>query len=229
MWQFSEAVIALVDGCRALGTPVTGGNVSFYNQTDGTNIIPTPVVGVLGVIDDVADRIGMGFAHSGDAVFLLGETREDLSGTTWADVVHNGHLGGMPPLLDFDHEKRLASVLVSAAKAHLLSSAHDLADGGLSQALVESCLRRGLGVALRLPEGDPTVALFAETPGRVLVSLPASTAGAFLAVCEQQGIAAERLGEVTELPELEVVGRFTLDLDELRARWSVPLREAMAH
>ena len=76
MWQFSEAVIALVDGCTALGTPVTGGNVSFYNQTGGTNIIPTPVVGVLGVIDDVADRVPLGFAHSGDAIFLLGETRE---------------------------------------------------------------------------------------------------------------------------------------------------------
>ena len=170
MWQFSEAVLGLVDGCRALGTPVTGGNVSFYNQTGQTNIIPTPVIGVLGVIDDVADRIPMGFAYAGDAVFLLGETREDLSGSSWADVIHDGHLGGMPPLPDFDHEQRLAAVLVAASKARLLSSAHDLADGGLSQALVESCLRKGLGVAITLPQGDPTVQLFAETPGRVLVS-----------------------------------------------------------
>ncbi len=228
MWQFSEAVLGLVDGCRALGTPVTGGNVSFYNQTGQTNIIPTPVIGVLGVIDDVADRIPMGFAYAGDAVFLLGETREDLSGSSWADVIHDGHLGGMPPLPDFDHEQRLAAVLVAASKARLLSSAHDLADGGLSQALVESCLRKGLGVAITLPQGDPTVQLFAETPGRVLVSLSAATAGDFLALCEQQGVVTERLGEVTELAELELVGRFTLGLDEVRARWSAPLREAMA-
>ncbi len=227
MWQFAEAVIGLVDGCRALGTPVTGGNVSFYNQTGQTNIIPTPVVGVLGVIDNVADRIPIGFGHCGDAVFLLGETREDLSGTSWADVIHDGHLGGMPPLPDFDHEQRLAAVLVAASKRHLLSSAHDLADGGLSQALVESCLRRDCGVAITLPEGDPCVQLFAETPGRVLVSLPGSTATEFLALCDQHGIATERLGEVTDLAELEVVGRFILALAEVRARWAAPLREAM--
>lgn len=229
MWQFSEAVIGLVDGCKALGTPVTGGNVSFYNQTGETNIIPTPVVGVLGVIDDVADRIGIGFAHPGDAVFLLGETYQDLSGTTWADVIHDGHLGGRPPLPDFGHEKRLAKVLAAAAKRRLLSSAHDLADGGLSQALVESCLRRDLGVAITLPEGDPTVQLFAESPGRVLVSLPSATAEEFLGLCGDRQLPVERLGEVTELGELEVVGRFTLGLDEVRARWSAPLRDAMAH
>ncbi|MBK8445212.1 MAG: phosphoribosylformylglycinamidine synthase subunit PurL [Micropruina sp.] len=229
MWQFAEAVIALVDGCKALGTPVTGGNVSFYNQTGETNILPTPVVGVLGVIDDVADRTPMGFAHAGDAVLLLGATGEHLSGSTWADVIHDGHLGGMPPIPDFGHEQRLATVLVAAAKAQLLSSAHDLADGGLSQALVEACLRNDLGVAITLPEGDPTVQLFSETPGRVLVSLPAATAGPFLRLCEQHGITSERIGEVTELGELEVVGRFTLGLDELRTRWSAPLRDAMAH
>ncbi|MCW3158653.1 phosphoribosylformylglycinamidine synthase subunit PurL [Micropruina sonneratiae] len=229
MWQFSEAILGLVDGCRALGTPVTGGNVSFYNQTGETNIIPTPVVGVLGVIDDVADRVTAGFSNPGDAIFLLGDTRDDLSGTTWADVIHDGHLGGMPPLPDFEHEQRLAQVLVAASKAHLLSSAHDLADGGLSQALVESCLRRGLGVALTLPDGDPTVQLFSETPGRVLVSLPASTAQEFEELCRRHDITLTRLGEVTELAELEVVGRFALPLEEIRTRWQAPLREAMAH
>ncbi len=228
MWQFSEAVIALVDGCTALGTPVTGGNVSFYNQTDGANILPTPVVGVLGVIDDVADRTPLGFRHAGDAVFLLGRTGENLSGSTWADVIHDGHLGGMPPIPDFEHEQRLAWVLVAASKAHLLTSAHDLADGGLSQALVESSLRNGLGVAITLPEGDPTLQLFSETPGRVLVSLPASSGDAFLALCAEHGVPHERLGEVTELGELEVVGRFTLPLTTVRERWSAPLREAMA-
>ena len=158
MWQFSEAILGLVDGCTALGTPVTGGNVSFYNQTGGANILPTPVVGMLGVIDDVADRIGSGFVAVGDLVLLVGTTGEDLSGTAWADVMH-GHLGGMPPVPDFDLERRLAQVLLASSQRHLLSSAHDLADGGLAQALVESCLRHDTSVALDLPEGDACVAV----------------------------------------------------------------------
>jgi phosphoribosylformylglycinamidine synthase len=97
MWQFAEAVMGLVDGCRELGVPVTGGNVSLYNQTATAPILPTPTVGVLGVIDDVATRIRSGFAHPGDAILLLGETREELSGSIWASVIHDGHLGGLPP------------------------------------------------------------------------------------------------------------------------------------
>ncbi len=97
MWQFAEAVMGLVDGCRELGVPVTGGNVSLYNQTATAPILPTPTVGVLGVIDDVATRVRSGFAHPGDAILLLGETREELSGSIWASVIHDGHLGGLPP------------------------------------------------------------------------------------------------------------------------------------
>ncbi|MBK8458834.1 MAG: phosphoribosylformylglycinamidine synthase subunit PurL [Micropruina sp.] len=228
MWQFSEAILGLVDGCKALGTPVTGGNVSFYNQTGEANILPTPVVGVLGVIDDVADRTPMGFAFEGDAVFVIGETREDLSGSAWADVMHQ-HLGGMPPVPDFDHEQRLGRVLVAAAKRHLLSSAHDLADGGLSQALVESCLRKNLGVSLTLPEGDWCVQLFSETPGRVLVSLRASSVAEFSALCAEQGLPLTRLGEVTGNADLEVHGAFTLTLAEIRSHWAAPLPAAMGH
>ena len=226
MWQFQEAIMGLVDGCRTLGTPVTGGNVSFYNQTDGTNIHPTPVVGMLGVIDDVADRIPMGFAHPGDAVVLLGETKEELSGSSWADVVH-GHLGGMPPMPNLDAEKALARVLIDSSKARLLSSAHDLADGGLAQALVESALRNNLGVALTLPDGDPTVALFSESPARALVSVSGEHYLAFAALCGEYGVAMERLGEVVADPVIEVRGQFTLDLDEVRARWRAPIRDAM--
>ena len=96
MWQFSEAILGLVDGCKALGTPVTGGNVSFYNQTGGANIMPTPVIGVLGIIEDVADRIRSGFTTPGDNVFLVGETHEDMSGTAWADDHPRPHRRGAP-------------------------------------------------------------------------------------------------------------------------------------
>ncbi|MGB7964590.1 MAG: phosphoribosylformylglycinamidine synthase subunit PurL [Propionicimonas sp.] len=228
MWQFAEAILGLVDGCTALGTPVTGGNVSFYNQTGGANILPTPVVGMLGVIDNVADRIGSGFVAPGDVVLLLGTTGEDLSGSAWADVMH-GHLGGMPPLPDFDLERRLGQVLVAASQRHLLSSAHDLSDGGLAQALVESCQRHDTSVALDLPEGDACVQLFSETPGRVLVSLPTAVLGEFRQLCTGHGIPVTRLGEVTDTGYLEIHGRFALLLAEIRALWEAPIPLAMRH
>ncbi len=226
MWQFLEAILGLVDGCQALGTPVTGGNVSFYNQTDGVNILPTPVVGMLGVLDDVADSTPLAFRFPGDAVVLLGTTKEELSGSSWADVVH-GHLGGVPPMPDLTAEQSLGRVMIAASKARLLSSAHDLADGGLSQALVESCLRGGLGVSLTLPDGDPTVALFSESPARAIASLPAASWPAFSALCAEHGVPVTRLGEVVGEPVIEVHAQFTLDLEDVRARWEAPIREAM--
>ena len=116
MWQFSEAVRGLADGCRELGTPVTGGNVSFYNQTGNTPILPTPVVGVLGVMDDVTRRTPGGFRSAGHVIYLIGETRDELAGSAWADVIHD-HLGGQPPVVDLAHEKALAEVLIGAAAA----------------------------------------------------------------------------------------------------------------
>ncbi len=226
MWQFREAVIGLVDGCSELGTPVTGGNVSFYNQTDGVNILPTPVIGMLGVIDDVADRTPSGFAHPGDAVALLGTTRDELDGSAWAGLFDR--LGGQPPRPDFAAEKALAAVLVEAARQRLLSSAHDLSDGGLAQALVESCLRRDLGVALTLPAGDPTVQLFSESPARAIVSFPASSLDAVAQLCAANGVPLTRLGEVTAEPVLEIVGQFSLELAEVRRRWGAPIPAAMA-
>jgi phosphoribosylformylglycinamidine synthase len=230
MWQFSEAVRGLVDGCRALGTPVTGGNVSFYNQTGDTAILPTPIVGVLGVIEDVTRRTPVGFRSPGDAVYLLGETRDELAGSAWADTVHN-HLGGQPPTVDFDHEKRLAEVLVRASRRGVLSSAHDLADGGLAQALVESCLRHGHAVEIALPEDlDPFVALFSESSGRVLVSAKPDAEDDLVSLCRTTGIPWQRLGTVGETEDavLQVTGQFTLPLTELREAWSRPLREAFA-
>src|SRR3712207_4556221 len=117
MWQFAEAVRGLADGCQQLGIPVTGGNVSFYNQTGAAAIHPTPVVGVLGVVPDVAQRIPMGFTppttSDGDVVFLVGETRTELSGSEWAWVTHE-HLGGLPPAVDLGRERLLAGVLHEA-------------------------------------------------------------------------------------------------------------------
>ncbi len=227
MWQFLEAIMGLVEGCQKLGTPVTGGNVSFYNQTNGDNILPTPTVGMLGVIDDVTKRIPMGFAYEGDGIFLLGETKEELGGSAWSEVVHD-HLGGMPPMPDFDAEIALAKVMQASSAEGLLSSAHDLADGGLAQALVEGALRRDMGVAVTLPEGDATVQLFSESAARALVSLPASSLARMKQLCAEHGVALTRLGEVLGTGTLEVRGQFEVGLDELRQAWEAPIPAAMS-
>ena len=228
MWQFAEAVMGLVDGCRELGVPVTGGNVSLYNQTATAPILPTPTVGVLGVIDDVATRIRSGFAHPGDAILLLGETREELSGSIWASVMHDGHIGGLPPAVVLGAEKALAEVMGESAKRGLLSSAHDVSEGGLGVALAESAFRNRLGFAVTLPEGDPTVALFSESAARAVVSLPGSTVEEFEALCAERGVPTTRLGEVTGEPEMEFVGQFSVGLGEAESVWMAPIPAAMA-
>src|SRR6185312_5655201 len=128
MWQFAEAVRGLADGCRELGLPVTGGNVSLYNQTGDVAINPTPVIGVLGVHDDVRRRVPAGWRAEGETVLLLGATRGDFGGSAWAAVVH-GHLGGRPPAVDLAAERRLGELLALLAAEGSVSSAHDLADG----------------------------------------------------------------------------------------------------
>nr|WP_208390598.1 phosphoribosylformylglycinamidine synthase subunit PurL [Brooklawnia cerclae] len=228
MWQFVEAIKGLVDGCRALGTPVTGGNVSFYNQTDGHNILPTPQIGMLGVIDDVRNRIRTGFTAPGEIVLLLGTTKEELGGSMWEDVLFDHHLGGLPPFPDFEAEMALGRVMAEASSLGLLTGAHDLSDGGLAVALSESCLRHGLGVRVDLPTGlDACVTLFSETPGRALVSVSEPRADEFVDLCEQQKVPVVQLGEVTREPQLEVSGLFTLALDLIRATWQAPIPAAM--
>jgi phosphoribosylformylglycinamidine synthase II len=222
MWQFAEAVRGLADGCARLGIPVTGGNVSFYNATGPAAIHPTPVVGVLGVLDDVAERIPMGFSHAGDVIFVLGRTWEELSGSEWAWVVH-GHLGGSPPAVDLDAERRLASAIADASRLGFVRSAHDLSDGGLAQALVESCLRSGFGATIRLTE-DPFVYLFSESAARALVSVPLGREKGFTAQCDQHGVPWTAVGVVGEPDSpLEIVDRFQIPLAELRATWSATL------
>jgi phosphoribosylformylglycinamidine synthase len=226
MWQFAEAVRGLADGCAALGIPVTGGNVSFYNSTGAAAIHPTPVVGVLGVVEDVTTLLPAGFTTAGDVIFQLGETREELSGSEWAWVVHE-HLGGSPPRVDLEAERRLAAVIAEAKELGLLHTAHDISDGGLAQALAESCLGRGHGASIQLPDepvGGPFGYLFSESAARALVSVPLGREKAFIGLCEQYGEAWTALGVVGN-PDgpLKVVDQFQIPLDELRTAWSAPL------
>src|SRR5699024_6782539 len=163
-----------------LGIPVTGGNVSLYNGTGepGTidsSIHPTPVVGVLGVLDDVARATPSGWRAPGQAIYLIGTTRGELAGPVWADVVHR-QLGGLPPAVDLAAERTLAAILVNASRDGLVDAAHDLSEGGLAQALVESCLRYRTGARIWLAELcerdsiTPFEALFAESTARAVVA-----------------------------------------------------------
>jgi phosphoribosylformylglycinamidine synthase len=198
-----------------LGTPVTGGNVSLYNQTGDVAIHPTPVVAVLGVIDDVTRRTPIGFSDEGQLLYLLGDTKEELGGSAWSQVAH-GHLGGLPPVVDLEREKLLAEILISASRDGMVDAAHDLSDGGLVQAVVESCLRGGLGARLVVPDGlDPFVFLFSESAGRVVVAVPRSEELRFTDMCGARGLPATRIG-VVDGDSVEVQGQFTIPLAELR-------------
>ncbi|MBF6242519.1 MULTISPECIES: phosphoribosylformylglycinamidine synthase subunit PurL [Nocardia] len=218
MWQFQQAVRGLADGCVALGIPVTGGNVSFYNQTGQTAILPTPVVGVLGVIDDVHRRIPTGFGtEPGETLILLGETRDEFDGSIWSQVEHD-HLGGVPPRVDFAREQLLAEVLTAGSRDGMISAAHDLSEGGLAQAVVEGALAGETGVRILLPEGDdPFVTLFSESAGRVLVAVPRSEETRFTKMCTARELPWVRIGVVDQGSDsVEVQGQFSITMDELR-------------
>ncbi|MFI0894980.1 phosphoribosylformylglycinamidine synthase subunit PurL [Streptomyces sp. NPDC020983] len=216
MWQFAEATRGLADGCLALGTPVTGGNVSLYNQTGDAAIHPTPVVAVLGVIDDVSRRTPMAFAEQGQLLLLLGDTRPEFGGSAWAQVVHD-HLGGLPPAVDLERERLLAEILISGSRDGMIDAAHDLSDGGLVQAVTESCLRGGNGARLVVPDGlDAFTFLFSESAGRAIVAVPRSEELRFTDMCAARGLPVTRVG-VVDGDAVEVQGEFTIPLAELRA------------
>ena len=225
MWQFAEATRGLADACQILGTVITGGNVSFYNQTGSTPINPTPVVGVLGLVDDVHRRTTAGFRTVGDRLILIGDTADEFGGSEWAWTMHR-HLGGLPPAVDLAAEQALGTAMVEASTAGLVTSAHDLSDGGLAQVLVESCLRHGLGGSVALV-GDPFVALFSESTARALVTV-AEGDDRFAALLADRGIPYAEIGVVTASGALDL-GVFSVPLAELDEAYEGTLPRMFAH
>ena len=240
MWQFAEAVRGLADGCLELGIPVTGGNVSFYNQTGDVAILPTPVVGVLGVIDDVERRTPMAFGDDGELIYLLGDTRSEFDGSEWANL--RGHLGGLPPQVDLARERLLAEILVAGSRDGMLTAAHDVADGGVIQAIVEMALRAGTGARLwPMDEVDDATFLFSESAGRAIVVVPRSEELRFTEMCAARQLPAHRIGVVDSglgadagHPGAQVIelglnaGTLVLTLDEIRAAHEATLPAALA-
>ena len=226
MWQFKRTVEGLSDACQVMQIPVTGGNVSFYNQTGDVAIHPTPVVGVLGVIDDVARRIPSAWQEEGQNIYLLGVTNVELDGSAWANTIHN-HLGGRPPAVDLEREVALGGLLHGAALEGLVTSAHDLSDGGLAQALAEAVSRFGVGARVYLDDiierdgVDATTALFSESTGRVIVSVDRTDDVKFVGLCEARGYPVLRIGVTDQKgadAALDVQGLFTIPVSEIRER-----------
>jgi phosphoribosylformylglycinamidine synthase II len=193
MWQFVECVNGMADACRALETPVTGGNVSFYNETSGKPIWPTPVVAMLAVLEAPAP-VGLGWRAAGDAIVLLGHTDpQHLGGSEYAAVVHDA-VAGRVPALDLDVERRLHSVLIDLACAGLSESAHDVSSGGLGIALAESSIAAACGCSITLPPGEIHRVLFSESPSRALVSCPIDKTEEVVTRASAAGVPAEVIG-----------------------------------
>ena len=224
MWQFAEAVSGLADAALEFGTPVTGGNVSFYNQTGEIAILPTPVIGVLGVIEEVGKRITRVYSNPGSKVYLLGETRAEIDGSTWAEIIHN-HLGGVPPKLDITAEKLLARCMRNFAAYGIAEAAHDISDGGLLTALAEMVYDSGIGMKIEISQELAAGAmLFSESASRAIVVVPENGITAFNQLCEQLEQPVTLIGEISaEGAGLEITGLLELSYQELTAAFQTPL------
>lgn len=227
MWQFAEATRGLADGCLELGVPVTGGNVSFYNQTADTAIHPTPVVGVLGVIDDVERRTPMTWNadSDGELIYVLGDTSDEFGGSEWAHI--HGHLGGLPPRVDLQREKLLSEILVAASRDGMITAAHDVSDGGIAIAIAEMAMRANIGARFWVQDDiEPFVFLFSESTARAVVVIPRSEELRFTEMCAARGLPAYRVGVVDSGlgadaghpgEQVIVMGElFTFTIDQLR-------------
>jgi len=210
MWQFAETVRGLADGAFEMGLPITGGNVSFYNQTGTTAILPTPIIGVLGVIEDVRTRTPMSFTDAGLELYLLGATDENLSGSEWAYL--HGMRGGVAPTADLAREMRLIDLLVTANQNKLFTAAHDLSQGGLAATLTEMVLRHNVGAQVTL--NNPGNSLVSETPGRVVVAIASDQAPSLLALAGAKNIPLAKIGSTGG--DALIINDCVISLDELR-------------
>ncbi len=210
MWQFAETVRGLADGCLEMGLPVTGGNVSFYNQTGDVAILPTPVIGVLGVIQDVRARTPMSFKDAGLDLYLIGDTKNDLAGSEWA-YMHDQR-GGEAPIADLQKEMRLIDLLLEGQS--IFVAAHDLSQGGLAVTLAEMVLHNNIGATLTL-SGELGIALLSESPGRVVVAVSPADGANFAAMAKAHDISIVKIGSTGG--DALTINDSVIPLNELRA------------
>jgi phosphoribosylformylglycinamidine synthase len=231
MWQFAKAVEGLGDACRALGIPITGGNVSLYNETDGRAVLPTPVLGVVGLIEQADRAVRRAVRTSGDLLVLLGESYPELGGSEYLKVVH-GLIRGVPPALDLERERALQRLLVDGAAAGLIESAHDCAEGGIAITVAEKSFDTGLGASIDLTptassRGFELVAtLFSESASRVVVSVKPGQLDELQARARQAGIPAAVIGTVGgDRLRMSVGGQVVIDesLKDAERIWSAAI------
>jgi phosphoribosylformylglycinamidine synthase len=198
MWQFAQAVQGIRDACLALGVPVVGGNVSFYNETDGRAIPPTPTIAMVGLLEDVEHQTTQHFKSEGDVIVLLGQTREELGGSEYLATVH-GMVRGAPPWIDLAAERAVQQLCLLAIREGLVRSAHDVAEGGTALALAECCMSGpvALGAVIEIQAAiRPDAFLFGESQSRILVSLRRRHLGRLRELATSAGVALTVLGEV---------------------------------
>lgn len=229
MWQFSQAVKGIRDACIAFGTPVTGGNVSFYNETEGVAIPPTPTIGMVGILDDVARHTTQWFKSEGDVIVLLGRTREELGASEYLASIH-GKVAGTPPWVDLSAEKRVQSVCLKAIGEGLLASAHDVSEGGLAVALAECCITmpgEPLGAAIEVEAAmRPDALLFGESQSRIIVSLPRKHLRRLREIATDAACESSVLGEVRG-HRLRIHPHVDVHVAELRETWATALERRM--
>jgi phosphoribosylformylglycinamidine synthase len=239
MWQFSQTIDGITKACEELDTPITGGNVSFYNETLGEGIYPTPVIGVVGILEDVHKAAKMHFAHAGRKIVLLRanqygdavDAESEFGSSEYAKEIL-GAVWGYPPELDLEKEATLQRALVAIIQAGLVESAHDCADGGLAVALVESALPAGVGLDVKLPRQRLALEfrLFAEDASRVVLSCDPTHLSRIQEVAEEYGVIADVLGETgSDRVEIAVGDQpvISASIAELREAYEGALEKAL--
>jgi phosphoribosylformylglycinamidine synthase len=236
MWQLAEAIRGIGDACRALKIPITGGNVSLYNETEGDAIYPTPVLGVVGLLDDATKTVTRRFRSAGARVVVLGDNRGELGGSEYLALLHDG-VAGAPPALDLIRERSLQRVVIDGIRTGLIESAHDCAEGGLAVALAECCFDTAFGVAADVPSvgnipekfrGNAT--LFGESASRVVVSTAPAALQTLLDAAHMAGVTATAIGQVGgDRIRLAVDGRRLIDIarGEAETLWSTAIERRM--
>jgi phosphoribosylformylglycinamidine synthase len=200
MWQFVLAIEGLKDACEAFNVPIVSGNVSLYNETNDLSIYPTPMIGMVGLIEEADRAVTQWFKQTGDAIILLGRTREDLGGTEYLKVLHHREQGS-PPLLNLEDEKAVQACTIRFIREGLVQSAHDCSDGGLAVALTECCISGsdeplGAVVQLSLDGLRRDALLFGESQSRILLSVKPELAERVLIMARDAGVHAARIGTV---------------------------------